>query len=156
MFALTLTVHPEEAGSVTGAGSYKQGVRVSITASHNEGWEFVNWTGDTDHIDEQGSASTYVTMPAHNISLTAIFYTFTCGDSITFNYRGGEVIYGTILRSGLCWMDRNLGADPLPFVPAEDATGNTDTRLYGDLFQWGRLDDGHQARHSNTITGPVD
>ncbi len=36
-------------------------------------------------------------------------------------------------------MDRNLGADPMPFVPVEDATGNTDTKLYGDLFQWGPL-----------------
>ena len=41
-------------------------------------------------------------------------------------------------------MDRNLGADPLPFDPSS-ATGNTDTGLYGDLFQWGRGDDGHQV-----------
>ncbi|MDR4988046.1 MAG: FISUMP domain-containing protein [Bacteroidales bacterium] len=80
---------------------------------------------------------------------------FACGNNITFTYRGDQVTYGTILRNGLCWLDRNLGADPMPFVPAVDATGNTDTRLYGDLFQWGRLDDGHQDRTSTTIPGPV-
>lgn len=80
---------------------------------------------------------------------------FICGSEITFTYHGKPVTYGTIEQGGLCWMDRNLGAEPLPFVPAEDATGNTDERLYGDLFQWGRLDDGHQDRHSDTITGPA-
>ena len=78
---------------------------------------------------------------------------FICGSDIIFTYRGEQVAYGTMERGGLCWMDRNLGADPLPFVPAEDATGNTDERLYGDLFQWGRLDDGHQDRQSNITTG---
>ncbi len=77
---------------------------------------------------------------------------FNCGDNITFTYRGDEVTYGTILRNGLCWLDRDLGADPMPFIPAVDATGNTDTRLYGDLFQWGRLGDGHQDRTSSTTT----
>ncbi len=77
---------------------------------------------------------------------------FTCGSDISFTYRGEQVSYGTIERGGLCWMDRNLGADPLPFVPADDATGNTDERLYGDLFQWGRLDDGHQDRQSGTTS----
>lgn len=75
---------------------------------------------------------------------------FTCGSNITFTYRGEAVTYGTILRGGICWLDRNLGAEPMPFVPAEDATGNMDERLFGDLFQWGRLDDGHQDRLSNT------
>jgi len=83
-----------------------------------------------------------------------------CGTAFTFTYRGSSVTYGTVSKTytiggddvTLCWMDRNLGADPMPFVPA-DATGNTDTRLYGDLFQWGRGDDGHQVRDPlSTIT----
>jgi len=77
-----------------------------------------------------------------------------CGTDFTFNYSGEEVTYGTVSVTynegtvdeySLCWLDRNLGAEPMPFVPEEDATGNTDIRLYGDLFQWGRLDDGHQV-----------
>ena len=100
----------------------------------------MNWTGDTEYLDDAYSAEAIVTMPANNVSLTANFQEeaynpeFNCGDNITFTYREEEVTYGTILRNGLCWLDRNLGADPMPFVPADDATGNTDTRLYGDLF----------------------
>ncbi len=71
---------------------------------------------------------------------------FTCGDDITFTYRGEEVTYGTVESAGLCWLDRNLGA-------SRAATSSTDAEAYGDLFQWGRLDDGHQKRTSDiTIT----
>ena len=41
-------------------------------------------------------------------------------------------------------MDRNLGASQV-------ATSSTDAASYGDLYQWGRLADGHQCRTSATI-----
>jgi len=72
---------------------------------------------------------------------------FICGtSSITFNYLGGQVTYGTAQgQNGSCWLDRNLGASSV-------ATSVTDINAYGDLFQWGRLDDGHQLRTSLTTT----
>jgi len=42
-------------------------------------------------------------------------------------------------------MDRNLGATQV-------ATGSTDADSYGDLYQWGRLKDGHQCRTSSTTS----
>ncbi len=42
-------------------------------------------------------------------------------------------------------MDRNLGA-------ARVATSSTDASSYGDLYQWGRLTDGHQLRNSDVTT----
>lgn len=74
---------------------------------------------------------------------------FICGADITFTYRSEEVTYGTIMRGGLCWMDRNLGASQVP-------TAGDDSNGYGDLFQWGRLDDGHQDRLSGTTYEVVD
>lgn len=47
-----------------------------------------------------------------------------------------------VLSAGRCWKDRNLGATPV-------ATSSTDTLAYGDLYQWGRLGDGHQNRTSD-------
>jgi len=62
----------------------------------------------------------------------------TCSTDVTWTYNGGSVTYGTVLSStGECWMDRNLGASQV-------ATSSTDYLAYGDLFQWGRADDGHQ------------
>jgi uncharacterized protein (TIGR02145 family) len=70
---------------------------------------------------------------------------FTCGTStVTFTYRSQSVTYGTAVgANGTCWLDRNLGATQV-------ATSSTDANSYGDLFQWGRNDDGHQLRNSNT------
>jgi len=71
---------------------------------------------------------------------------FTCGDNVTFNYRGQQVTYGTVTSTNaVCWMNRNLGA-------STTATAYNDGNAYGDLFQWGRLDDGHQATSSATTT----
>jgi uncharacterized protein (TIGR02145 family) len=43
--------------------------------------------------------------------------------------------------TGKTWMDRNLGATQV-------ATSSADAASYGDLYQWGRLTDGHQIRTS--------
>ncbi len=75
---------------------------------------------------------------------------FVCGSAFTFSHGDEHVTYGTIERGGLCWMDRHLGAEPMPFVPVSDASNGADPRLFGDLYQWGRLTDGHQNRESAT------
>ena len=70
--------------------------------------------------------------------------------SVTFTYNGSSVTYGTALSStGQCWMDRNLGASQV-------ATSSNDANSYGDLFQWGRGDDGHQDRSSSTTSTNAD
>ncbi len=51
---------------------------------------------------------------------------------------------GTVSSEGQIWMDRNLGASRI-------ATTMTDTEAYGNLYQWGRSDDGHQSRNSSTV-----
>ncbi len=46
-------------------------------------------------------------------------------------------------KTGRIWMDRNLGATQV-------ATSLTDEASFGDLYQWGRLTDGHQLRTSSS------
>ena len=48
-------------------------------------------------------------------------------------------------NTGKTWMDRNLGAK-------RAAISKIDEQAYGDLYQWGRLADGHQCRNSKTTT----
>ncbi|MFO7924347.1 MAG: FISUMP domain-containing protein [Bacteroidales bacterium] len=70
---------------------------------------------------------------------------FGCG-TVTFMYRGAEVTYATVAgQNGTCWMDRNLGA-------TRSAQVYDDSESFGDLFQWGRLNDGHQDRSSSTTS----
>lgn len=44
-----------------------------------------------------------------------------------------------VLSQGQCWKDRNLGA-------VRVAQSMDDSLAFGDLYQWGRLGDGHQNR----------
>lgn len=45
--------------------------------------------------------------------------------------------------AGRIWKDRNLGASRV-------AISSNDSQAYGDLYQWGRLTDGHQLRTSGS------
>ncbi len=69
--------------------------------------------------------------------------------SVTFNYRGNPVTY-TIVRAAdsVIWLQQNLGSSQV-------ATANNDAQSYGDLFQWGRWDDGHQVRSPLSSTQQV-
>ncbi|MDC3309180.1 hypothetical protein OAV26_03020 [Crocinitomicaceae bacterium] len=52
-----------------------------------------------------------------------------------------EIVEVTNPVTGRTWMDRNLGASQVAAIPL-------DTNAFGDLYQWGRLSDGHQCRNS--------
>jgi uncharacterized protein (TIGR02145 family) len=62
---------------------------------------------------------------------------FTCPEPT----QPAEVVSAT----GRIWLDRNLGA-----VRAAESVN--DRCAYGDLYQWGRLTDGHEKRNSGTTT----
>ncbi|MBW7675850.1 fibrobacter succinogenes major paralogous domain-containing protein [Chryseobacterium chendengshani] len=60
-----------------------------------------------------------------------------------WSFWSGGIPVVTSPTTGRIWMDRNLGA-------AQVATSSTNAAAYGDLYQWGRLTDGHQIRTSTT------
>jgi uncharacterized protein (TIGR02145 family) len=83
-----------------------------------------------------------------------IVYCTNCGAGESQYYNGTSwvnMVGGTAAvpipsvtsTTGEIWMDRNLGATQV-------ATSSTDAASYGDLYQWGRLADGHQIRSSGT------
>ena len=69
---------------------------------------------------------------------------------VVFSYRGKQVIYKTVrLNDGSIWLQQNLGA-------VRVAVLFDDYLSYGDLFQWGRWDDGHQVAVRNQGYGNID
>jgi hypothetical protein len=77
-----------------------------------------------------------------------------CGTAITDFYPVNSVFCASgptavidVLNptTGKTWMDRNLGA-------TQKATSSSDAAAYGDLYQWGRGNDGHQCRNSVTTS----
>ncbi len=80
-----------------------------------------------------------------------------CDDikEVAFKYNGQDVVYRTVSTDAKqCWLDRNLGAvsydvqEPRTHEPES----KNDYNFYGDYFQWGRLDDGHQLLESYTTS----
>lgn len=66
----------------------------------------------------------------------------TAGDlgKVRFTYRGKQVTYTSVrAKDGNIWLQQNMGA-------LKVAASRTDSEAYGDFFQWGRWDDGHQVR----------
>ena len=71
-----LSIHSTGGGSVTEPGegvvTYDEGTVVNLVAEPDEGYLFVNWTGDVDTIADVYDASTTTTMNGH-YSITANF-----------------------------------------------------------------------------------
>ena len=66
---------------------------------------------------------------------------------VNFTYKGQSVAYKTVrAKDGKIWLQQNLGSPQV-------AMHKNDFASYGDFFQWGRWDDGHQSPNSPTITG---
>jgi uncharacterized protein (TIGR02145 family) len=66
---------------------------------------------------------------------------------VNFVYKGQSVAYKTVrARDGKIWLQQNLGSPQVAFHTNDEAS-------YGDYFQWGRWDDGHQTANSPNITG---
>ena len=60
--------------------------------------------------------------------------------SVSFKYNSKKITYTSVrTKDGGIWLQQNLGANRV-------ATSMTDQESYGDLYQWGRWDDGHQLR----------
>jgi len=74
-----LTISSTEGGSVTTPGqgtesfTYDEGEVVNLLAEPDEGYEFVNWTGDVGTVADVNAASTTITMNG-NYSITANFH----------------------------------------------------------------------------------
>ena len=60
-FVITVSAVPEEGGTVTGAGEYNNGTECTLTATANEGYEFMYWTEDGIVVSSNATYSFIVT-----------------------------------------------------------------------------------------------
>ena len=72
LYEFSLTASPDEGGTVSDGGKYKEGEEVTITANASNGYEFINWT-DKGGNEVSAEAEYTYTMPAENVELIANF-----------------------------------------------------------------------------------
>lgn len=84
-------------GSVEGAGQYEKGAEVTLKATANEHYQFVNWTKDEEVLSAEASYSFIVT---EDVTITANFaelpkYTITvqANDATMGSVEGGGTVY---------------------------------------------------------------
>jgi len=83
---LTLTVKPEEGGTITGDGKYKEGNKVSISEIPAVRYELVNWTDDDNGDTEVSTENPYrFNRPEWDVNYTVNFEKATTLESC-FNF----------------------------------------------------------------------
>ena len=71
LFTVTVTITPEEAGTVTGDGEYAEGDEVTLKAVANADYKFVAWLSAADTLSKE---ATYTfEMPGTDMACTAVF-----------------------------------------------------------------------------------
>ncbi|MDL2240829.1 T9SS type A sorting domain-containing protein, partial [Bacteroidales bacterium OttesenSCG-928-K22] len=99
-YIITATSNPIAGGTITGAGTYLEGTNVTLTATANPGFEFVNWTENGSNI----STNNVLTFIAgEDRTLTANFNNTIEGHSITLianPQEGGILTGGGIFEEG--------------------------------------------------------
>ena len=72
LYELSLTVNPDEGGTVSGDGEYEQGDAITLTATAESGYEFINWINREANEVSAESKFDYI-MPAKDVSIKANF-----------------------------------------------------------------------------------
>ena len=92
-YGIMATVNPMNAGAVTGAGTYNDGEEVTLTATPNEGYKFVNWT-ENDTIVSGEAEYTFVVKGDRNLVANFELLTYEVTASVN------EENFGVVTGSG--------------------------------------------------------
>ena len=95
-FCVTSSVNEENFGAVSGAGIYGYGEEVTLTATANEGYKFVNWT-ENDTIVSEEAEYTFVVKGNRNLVANFELLTYEVTASVNeenFGAVAGAGVYG--------------------------------------------------------------
>ena len=107
-FTINVSANPTEAGIVTGSGTYNYGTICTVTATANEGYDFVNWTENGNVVSTETSYSLAVT-ENHTLVANYSLQTFNVKASIDpaeagditgeGNYNYGDEVVMSVIRN---------------------------------------------------------
>ncbi len=125
-------------GSVTGGGTYSYGAAVTLTATANDGYRFVEWSDGNTSNPRNFTASENLNLTAtfglESVDQTVKVYQGATADTTKILYAltaktvGGTTYTPIDLGYGIAWSDKNMGA--------------TDLKPAGNYYAWGNLSSG--------------
>ena len=149
MSCSTLAVHGDYTSGVTLDASNNVTLDVDVTVTGD-------WSITTNTVNGYRFAGggTFTSTGTQQVTLDGSG-TPSAGETDNFTATGSNgagtcsfsvKVIGTVTSAGgKIWMDRNLGASKV-------ADSLADVDSYGDLYQWGRAEEGHEKRNSDTYT----
>ena len=147
-YTITVAANPAEGGTVTGAGNYYQGASVTLTATANQGYVFVNWTKNGTQVSTNPTytftvtaAGSYVanfeTASTHSVTVVQ-----TEGGTISANvstaYPGDVVALTATANSGYffsVWDVRDANNNPIAVTDNQFAMPNSDVTVTASFVQ---------------------
>lgn len=90
-YTITATANPAAGGTITGAGNYDHGTAVTLTATANEGYSFMNWTKNDSIVTTE---TTYSFTATENASFVANFMQDTCVIAVVADPIEGGTVTG--------------------------------------------------------------
>jgi len=161
LLVIRVSINPEEAGTVSGAGNYEPQSTVTLTATANEGYTFINWTKNDTVVSTEASYSFTVTESATyvaNFSLDAYHFITPGTWSTAANWLGGAMPDSTdeVFIDAPCQLDQNATVAILTVSDGQSLTLQSGKILTvtGDLTNTATaglvIEDGAQLVHNVT------
>ena len=141
-YSITVTANPTEGGTVTGAGNYYQGTSVTLTATANTGYAFVNWTKNGTQVSTNPTYTFTVTAAGNyvanfeTVSSHSVTVVQTEGGTISANvdtaYPGETVILTATANTGYffsVWDVRDANNNPVTVTDNQFTMSNSDVTV---------------------------
>ena len=130
-YTITALVNPENAGTVTGAGTYSHGAGVILTATANDGYAFVNWTENGEVVCVNATCTSTATA---NRTLTANFEAVSTTTEQTVTINEGWGWWSTYVDITLNDLETALGTNGLSITSQNNGfVGNYSGTWLGEL-----------------------
>ena len=125
-YEITLSANPAEGGEVSGAGTFEEGTTITVTATANEGYVFVNWTENGEEVSTDAEYSFEVT--ADRILIAIFEVSTTIQQTVTLT--PGWTWWSTYLDITLEDLENALGTNGAYII------GQEGSATYYDGFGW--------------------
>ncbi len=113
MYTINVSASPTVGGSVSGGGTYQQGQSCTVTATANNGYDFVNWTENGSQVSTNASYTFTVTANRNlvgnftqQVTLPTVTTSQVTNITETAATGGGNVTSdggATVTERGICW-----------------------------------------------------